>query len=396
MVFGNLSALTIAAIAILLCLPATIESQSAPASPRDTAAKPVAKPAGPAIPPIDFSGIIFANYQYRGDDAAQSANRFDVERAYLTFRMPAGDRTSVRITTDIYQQQSSGSDAYYRGWSVRMKYAYLQYNYLTPPGVSANARLGMLHTVFIEHDEKFWPRWLATSPTDRNGYLSSADMGLANTVTLPGNRGEIYSTITNGPGYISRETDRFKDFATRVTIAPWASNSGNPLRSLALTGWAYKGAVASRFVNGGTGQVGSVGESLKRDRWGVHAGFAAPWISGGAQYAERIEEGEDGLNTSASPRSVTDSTGSLASVYAIFRPFARVRTDSHPFAVVARLDRVTTNTDSNAAYDFIVAGLIWDFSKRASIALDYQEVSPVEGRPIAPARTWFAHFVARF
>src|SRR5256885_7604871 len=51
------------------------------------------------VPPIDFSGAIFANYQYRTDIQAKDFNKFDVERAYLTFRMPAGDRTSIRVTT---------------------------------------------------------------------------------------------------------------------------------------------------------------------------------------------------------------------------------------------------------------------------------------------------------
>jgi hypothetical protein len=30
---------------------------------------------------MDFSGILFANYQYQTDETAGSANRFDVERA---------------------------------------------------------------------------------------------------------------------------------------------------------------------------------------------------------------------------------------------------------------------------------------------------------------------------
>ena len=36
------------------------------------------------------------------------------------------------------------------------------------------------------------------------------------------------------------------------------------------------------------------------------------------------------------------------------------------------------------------------FSKRASLSIDYQETTPVEGAPIAAVKTYFAHFVARF
>jgi hypothetical protein len=345
---------------------------------------------------IDFSGIVFANYQYRGESTAKSANKFDVERAYLTFRMPAGDRASVRITTDLYQQTSSGSDSYYRGWTVRAKYAYLQYNYLNGKAWRGSARLGLLHTVFIEHDESFWPRWITNSPTERAGFFSSADAGIANTITLPDGFGEIYSTVTNGPGYTSREVDRFKDIATRLTVRPLAKQESNPLRSLAVSAWGYKGAIASSFVNGGAGQIGPVGRALKRDRWGIHAGLANPRLTLAAQYAARIDEGEQGLNTPASPSLVVDSTGTVMSAYTVFRPFRVAGDKVHPLSVLARFDRVKTSTESDESYDFVIAGLVWDLSNRLSMSVDYQEATPREGAPITPTRTWYAHFVARF
>jgi hypothetical protein len=63
---------------------------------------------------------------------------------------------------------------------------------------------------------------------------------------------------------------------------------------------------------------------------------------------------------------------------------------------MARFDRVTTNTDTDWKYNVFIGGIIWDFSKRASFSLDYQEATPVEGAPISAAKTYFAHFVARF
>ena len=83
------------------------------------------------VPPIDFSGVIYSNFQYRTDSRAKDFNKFDIERIYLTFRMPAGDRAAIRVTTDVFQQQNTPADAYYAGWAVRIKYGYLQYNYLS-------------------------------------------------------------------------------------------------------------------------------------------------------------------------------------------------------------------------------------------------------------------------
>src|SRR6516165_12127135 len=87
----------------------------------------------PATAGFDFSGVIFGNWQIKTDSASKanlggsSPNLFDLGRAYLTFRMPAGDNGAVRITTDIFQNTNPAQNAYYAGWVVRLKYGYLQY-----------------------------------------------------------------------------------------------------------------------------------------------------------------------------------------------------------------------------------------------------------------------------
>jgi hypothetical protein len=359
----------------------------------DTAARAAAaKP-----PQLEFSGILFANWNYRTDRSARAQNRFDVERAYLTFRMPAGNRASVRITADLFQNTSAPGDAFYRGWAFRAKYAYLQYDALRGgAGLSATARLGMLQTVAIEHVESFWPRWISRSATELAGFFQSADLGAAALLALPNKSGEIYVTVTNGPGYTSRETDRFKDAALRLTLTPFANGSGL-LQSTALSAWGYKGAIASRFVSGGAGQVGTVGEGLQRDRWGVFAGVRDRRLTLGAELARRIEEGELGDNTPASPRAVIDSTGTLLSTFAIVRPLEIVNPAIRsPLAAVVRYDRFRFNDDAGPASRLIIAGLVWDLTSRLSMAADYQQSLPRDGAPGSPVKTWFAHFVASF
>lgn len=383
--------MTVARFAFLfLILPAALNAQGA------ATADSTARQSAAATPALDFSGVLFANYQYRSDDAGRSANKFDLERVYLTFKIPAGQRLSVRVTTDIFQQSTSGSDSYYKGWSIRAKYAYLQYSYLNTKEWQSSARAGLLQTVFIEHDEQFWPRWISPSPTDRAGYFSSADAGLANTISFPAKFGQLYTTITNGPGYTSRETDRFKDYAARLTITPWARDRQSMLSGVALSAWGYKGATASRFVDGGAGQQGAVGSGLDRDRWGVHAATMHPRLTIGAEYASRRDEGESGNNTSALPRSVIDSTGTLLSLYGVVRPFRGSNADPHSLSVVARYDRVNINTDRDARYEVIIAGVLWDLSNKVSVSVDYQENNPLDANAIARAHTLFAHLTARF
>ena len=367
--------------------------QRADTTPRTQAAKP---PEPAKTPQLDFSGIFFANWNYRTDRGARAQNRFDLERAYLTFRMPAGERASVRITGDVFQNTTAPGDAFYRGWAFRAKYAYLQYEAVRGTGLTAMARLGMLQTVAIEHIESFWPRWISRTAIELNGFFQSADLGLAAQVGLPNKRGEIYATVTNGPGYTSRETDRFKDAAARLTVTPFATRSGL-LQGLALSAWAYKGAIASRFVAGGAGQVGAVGEGLQRDRWGVFAGLKDRRLTLGAELARKIEEGELGSNTAASPRAVIDSTSTLVSAFAVVRPLELITPATRsPLAAVVRYDRTRFNDDTGPAQRLIIAGLLLDITSRLSMAADFQQLLPRDGAPGADTKTWFAHFVASF
>ena len=72
-------------------------------------------------PAFDFSGVIFGSYSLKTDSASKAnlggkaPNLFGLDRAYLTFRMPAGDNGAIRITTDIFQNTNPAQNAYYAG-----------------------------------------------------------------------------------------------------------------------------------------------------------------------------------------------------------------------------------------------------------------------------------------
>ncbi|MDP9177371.1 MAG: hypothetical protein M3O61_06800 [Gemmatimonadota bacterium] len=399
-------------LAAALILPAAAVAQYVPpqtAPPKQDSTKPTgtsppqsAAPA-PAPPALNFSGVIFGNYQYHGEAANRAQNRFELERAYLNFRLAAGKRASVRITTDVFQQTSSANnaDAFYRGWVIRAKYAFLQYDYIQPAntsGFGALARIGLLHNMFIDHEESFWPRWLSTVAVDRAGYFSSSDAGLATLLTFPNKIGELYAAVYNGPSYTSREVDRFKDFGARLTFTPLGKSDLTYLRTFAIDGWVYRGAIASRFVNGGPGQVGTVGDALARNRWGVFAGIKDPRLIIGADYAQRHDEGEGtSLNTPASPRLVSDSTGRLFSAYTHIKPFLMANPGSPiPLGIVARLDNVKPNKSSDGHYNLVIAGLTWDLNKQTAIALDYQEQTPKHTTAVVPTRVYYLHVVTSF
>ncbi|HST07851.1 MAG TPA: hypothetical protein VLJ83_06740 [Gemmatimonadaceae bacterium] len=388
--------LALAALPVLAVAQQPAPDTTRPAPPPATPAP--AQPTASISIPIDFSGVLFANYQYQGAKGpTHSQNKFDLERTYLTFRMPAGDRASIRATLDVFQQGTTPNDAFYRGWVIRAKYAYLQYDLIKSASWNANIRGGLLHTVVIDHIESFWPRWISQTPVERAGFFSSADAGVATLWTLPNKFGEFYATVTNGPGYTSREVDRFKDYAARLSITPFSGSSNKIFKSFAVTGWTYVGAVASGFVNGGPAQVGPVGSSLPRTRAGFFTGVRDPRFSAGAEWDTRKDAREAGANTLTDPRVEIDSTGRLIAGFAVLKPFQLLNASStFPLGLVARWDRFKPNTDTDGYINTIIGGLTWDVTKKTAFSLDYQEQTPHSGATAAATKTYFLHLVANF
>jgi hypothetical protein len=382
----------------------------------------------PATPGFDFSGVIFGSYGYRTDSAAkaglggQNPNQFGLDRAYLTFRMPAGENGAIRITTDIFQNTNNATNGYYAGWVVRIKYGYAQYTGLRNQfgaGSSMTGRIGVLHTVVIDHQEQYWPRYLGQVGTERNGFFSSADAGIAGLMTLGNKWGEVYGTITNGPGYTAFDRDRFKDIAVRASLTPFAhdASASTLAKSFVVSPWFYKGSLGSGFASGGAGQVGpgtngAITDGLQRDRYGVFVGVRERRLTAGAEWAQRIDESETGANTSASPRVVHDSTGRLVDAFIVARPLEWTGTAQSNFSVVARYDRFTANTSPTSAnyagttpsYNYWVLGASYDLTNRLTFTVDWQVQSP-SGFPAATGTniratprnsTVFAHWQATF
>ena len=108
----------------------------------------------------------------------------------------------------------------------------------------------------------------------------------------------------------------------------------------------------------------------------------------------------------ASPAVTVDSSGHIASGFLIVKPLALLDTGFTHLNLVARYDKVTTNTNYNpsAQYHVFIGGIWLDLNRRAAISVDYQEQLsdnyPVVGTttitPTQPLRTWFVHMVANF
>ena len=369
-------------------------------------------------PAVDFSGVIYGNYQFFTDSARKAAaggvhpNKFDIERVYLNFRMPVGENAGIRVTTDILQNANGN---YYNGWTVRLKYAMIEYLLAKDamgPGSNLRIRVGMMPNSFIDYEEGFWPRWIGTTITDRLGYFASSDAGLGALVSLPNRLGELYGQVVNGSGYSGVENNSFKDFTLRAAFTPFGSQKGL-ISSFAITPWLYLGALQSKFATGGAGQIGPVTDALPRNRYGVFVGLKDPRLTAGFDFNQRKDASELGANTVASPRAEFDSTGRALGFFAVVRPGAWMTTPSHSnWGLTGRFDHVTPNTSptdaayagNTPAYNYTVLGAFWDATARTSFSIDWQNQSPSDfPEPFPPAlhvtptqSTIFLHWQASF
>jgi hypothetical protein len=380
---------------------------------------PAQTPEGPRnVTPLDFSGVIYGNYRYTYDDATKAANgnqalsKFDIERVYLNFRMPAGDDGSIRITTDVFNNGTSCTGCY-AGWTVRLKYAYFQYNFLHDiggyKGFHAVARIGMLHTMQIDHEEGFFPRWISQVAIERNGFMASSDVGIAGLLTFPNKWGEFYATMVNGSSYSQTEVDPYKDYAARLSLTPFG-NETNIWKTLTISPFFSAGHTASKFLAGGTGQVGPVTDGNTRNRDGVFVGLKDRRLILGAEWAQRTETVELGANTAASPRTTYDNSGTVTSGFILVRPIELFDDPKNhsSFGLIARVDNFkpfsdqrsagpTTGTQTtSSANQLIIAGAFWDINSRMTLSVDWQDLKPQSGSTTPESKILFAHWQVAF
>jgi hypothetical protein len=376
--------------AIFCASSASAQGPPSPETPPDAS-----QGSAPALP-LAFSGVLYLNYQYGGASGKRSENKFDLARAYLNFRATAGERDSIRVTLDVFQQTDASRDEYYRGWTMRVKYGYLQHDLVrgTADGLRAFARLGLIQTVMIEKEEQYWNRGLSSVAVEQAGFFSSSDAGVAAGIKLPEQAGEIYATITNGNGYASRETDRFKDFQARLTLSPWARGS-SVLKGLHISPWVSIGSRSSDFASG-RGTVAPVADALTKNRYGLLLSYKDARMALGASVSRKVEVSESADTTVDASPTATTVTGNLTSTFAIFRPVMVAGASRSPWSIVLRADAFRPDNTVDGAQRRYIVGSTWDLNPRTSITFDVQSLGFRNGLAGTASRTYFLHLVSNF
>jgi len=188
--------------------------------------------APPAQPAVGVGGVVYAQYSYHLSDTANTANNFDVTRAYLNLTGRFAEGLATRVTADVYRN-ADGSSVY------RLKYAYAAY---TPGASPLTFKLGLIHTALLDWEEALWDyRMQGTMPLERSGYVSSADFGAGVDGRWGGERINLQLAVVNGENYNQAPGDKGKDLQGRASVRLAGSDDASRVGGLRLTGYAQLG-----------------------------------------------------------------------------------------------------------------------------------------------------------
>jgi hypothetical protein len=179
------------------------------------------------------------------DGNVVTSNAFNVSRAYLNITGNVSHLVSFRVTPDVTRESGTGSSLN-GSYTFRLKYAYAQVNLdeWTNAGRTGTwVRLGMQQTPLIDFLEGIY-RYRFQGPIfeEREGFLSSSDVGASFHTNLPGNYGDVQAGVYNGESYSRAEVNNEKGFMVRGTARPIRTHP--VLRGLRVTGFYDKDAYA--------------------------------------------------------------------------------------------------------------------------------------------------------
>jgi hypothetical protein len=228
---------SIYAVLVMISLAAPCAAQVTPAAgytpPDDT-------------PAIRVGATIFVDYTVQDEPKITDAdkntvtlNSFNVTRSYINITGNISHSIAFRITPDINSTRENSATSVNNGSYVyRLKYAYAQWNFDDFMTRGSWARFGQQQTPYIDYAEGIYRyRFQGTMFAEREGFLSSSDVGASFHYNFGQNWGDIHAGVYNGENYNKPEVNDQKGWQIRGTLRPLAHVSLLSLRGLRLTGF---------------------------------------------------------------------------------------------------------------------------------------------------------------
>lgn len=231
-------------------------------------------------PSIKFGSTIFADYTYQSSPQTKDADgntihpsSFNVTRAYINVLGNLNHLISYRITPDIARESGSGSSLN-GSYTFRLKYAFGQLNLDDWTTKGSWLRLGLQQTPLIDYAEGIY-RYRFQGPVfvDREGFLTSSDLGVSGHWNFPGNYGDVHAGFYNGEGYGKPEANNQKAFQVRGSLRPLPL--GGALKGLRLTAFVDEDHYLQR---------------AKKQRTVGQISYESQWINAAFEYLDAKDQ----------------------------------------------------------------------------------------------------------
>ena len=289
----------------------------------------------PAPPQVAVTGVVFTQYQYT-DANVVAKSTFDMTRAYVNVLGRFANGISTRVTLDIIP--SAVTNQVYR-----LKYAFAAW---TPTNSSLTYKLGMIQTPYVDFEETLWDyRMQGTIAVDRNGAMTSADIGFGVDGRWNNEAVNAQFAIVNGEGYSNGTGDFRKDVEARVSFRLKPTDDASRVGGLRATGYV------------GIGKV--TGTGVDRNRYLGLLSYRSQQYTIAGEYV-----------------SVKNAavTGSIISAFGVYR-FTGGKT-----AAIARVDIVDPdNNVANNGSTRIIAGASYQLSPNVRLLADLDRLKPQGG-----------------
>jgi len=215
--------------------------------PGEVFVKPVEPPKPKEESFVKVGGTLFTDYTYTdqpkitdADKNSVHKNEFEVRRAYINVAGGITDWVSFRITPDVTSRQATtvtpptlppGSPAPTEptvtnsldgSLTVRLKYGYAQVNLDKLLTRGSWIKIGQQQTPYLAfyEDNIYHYRFQGTLFIEREGFISSSDVGISAHYVLPNDYGDIHAGIYNGDTYTKSEANDQKAFQIRGSLRP--------------------------------------------------------------------------------------------------------------------------------------------------------------------------------
>ena len=342
-------------------------------------------PAAGYVPPDDTPSVrvgatLYLDYTAQtepkiidADGNSVTGNAFNIGRAYINVNGNISHLIAFRVTPDIVRETGAGS-ALNGSLTLRLKYAYAQFNLDDWMQRGSWARFGMQQTPWVDFiDNVYRYRFQGTTFEDREGILSSSDVGATFHYNFAGNYGDFHGGFYNGDNYNRAEPNDQKALMLRGTVRPLPMHA--LLRGLRVTGFYDHDAYV---------------RDAERRRAILGLTYEHPWVNAGWNY----------LSTADQTRIINPKLDGHG-----FSGWVTPKTPKgHGWEGLLRYDHLVQEQATTAAdgeRNRTIAGVAYWFPRQGSVSaailLDYETVDNRSYAPVRPdERRWAVHTLINF